>query len=82
MSQQKIYNAQKRARLDAEKELNAEQAKKVAEGNARTGAIEETGGGADSYNGALSGAKKRKSGSTLAGEGESTFTAKAGKLGE
>lgn len=77
-----VYAIQESARARAEAKAKEEQER--AQSAAGAGAGDKVGGGSDSYEGALSDAKgkKVKKGSTLTGEGEATFTPKAGKLGE
>lgn len=86
MSQSEIYAIQEKARADAEAKVKAEQeqAQRQAQQAADAGTGDKVGGGSDGYEGALADAngKKGKKGSTLTGEGEATFTPKAGKLGE
>lgn len=86
MSQSEIYESQKKAKEDAAAEAEAKQKaeQEQAQAAAQSGAKGSVGGGADSYEGALSSlkAKKSKRGSTLSGEGEATFSEKTGKLGE
>lgn len=73
--------AQQKAAEEAErKRIAAEKAKSVAEANAQASGGETKGGeGSGDYDGALSGARKKK-GATLAGEGAQTFGA-SGNLG-
>lgn len=82
MSQAEIYEIQKKAREDAEKEIAQKQAKAAegAQSAANAGTGENIGGEGTSGAGALGG--KKKKGSTLAGEGDAVFSPAASKLGE
>lgn len=86
MSQSEIYEYQKKAKEDAaaEAEANQKAERERDQAAAQSGAKRSVGGGTDSYEGALSDlkGKKTKRGSTLSGEGEATFSEKTGKLGE
>lgn len=81
-SQSEMYAIQKKAREDAEQEIadKNRKANAAAQAAADAGSQEAT-GGVGSQDGALSGSKKKK-GSTLSGEGESTFSRATSKLGE
>lgn len=83
MSQREIYETQKAAREQADKELAEKNAKMRAEAQARVAASGTGGeGGEGSGAGELSKAKGGKKKATLTGEGESTFSPAASKLGE
>ena len=71
----KIRKRQQEAEEAERRRIAAESAKSVAEANELAGKGESQGGeGSGDYNGALSGARKKK-GATLAGEGAQTFGA-------
>lgn len=82
-SQSEMYAIQKKAREDAEREMQEKQ-KKLMESAQKTvdaGDTETVGGeGSGAGEGALSSGKKKKG--TLTGEGESTFSRATTKLGE
>ena len=79
-SQSEMYEIQRKAREDAEREIAKKEAKAAegAQAKADAGTGENVGGEGTS-GGALTEVKKRKS--TLAGEGEAVFS-RASKLGE
>ena len=79
-SKSEMYEIQKKAREDAEREIAKKEAKAAegAQAKADAGTGENVGGEGTS-GGALAEVKKRKS--TLAGEGEAVFS-RASKLGE
>lgn len=78
--QRKAEEIERKRIEDERKRIEDERARAVAEANAQASGGETHGGeGSGDYDGALSGAKKKK-GATLAGEGAQTFGAN-GSLG-
>lgn len=79
-SSYEIQKQQKKAEEAEKRRIGEERARSVAEANAQASRGESQGGeGSGDYDGALSGARKKK-GATLAGEGAQTFGA-SGNLG-
>lgn len=76
----KLAKQQEKARKEAEAELSAEEAKRVAKANDTASTGTTTGG--EGTSGALSEAAKKRKGATLAGEGESTFSRSVSRMGE